>query len=166
MFVLDIAGAFDRVWHHGLITKLISFGVRDHLFLLLQHYLRGRYVRVVMNGETSNEHPNSSSVPQRSVHGPLLRNAFFNDSFQRHEHTPMIVPCLSPATVVATARLSNMSTRSYKPWSYGDADGKWNLLVRTQRCCWSFEDAVPLTFPSSPSCLMWGRCPYRLPSPY
>ena len=82
VIALDIAGAFDRVWHHGLITKLNSLGVRGHLLLLLQDYLRGRYLSVVMNGQSSNEHPISASVPQGSVLGPLLWNAFFNDLLQ------------------------------------------------------------------------------------
>ncbi|XP_045118152.1 uncharacterized protein LOC123508465 [Portunus trituberculatus] len=82
IIALDIAGAFDRVWHHGLITKLNSLGIHGHLLLLLQDYLRGRYLRVVMNGQTSDQHPISASVPQGSVLGPLLWNAFFNDLLQ------------------------------------------------------------------------------------
>ncbi|KAG0721295.1 RNA-directed DNA polymerase from mobile element jockey [Chionoecetes opilio] len=70
---LDIAGAFDRVWHHGLITKLNSLGVRSgHLLLLLHDYLRDRFLRVVVDGQTSEEYSIFAGVPQDRVLSPLL----------------------------------------------------------------------------------------------
>ncbi|KAK4305206.1 hypothetical protein Pmani_022885 [Petrolisthes manimaculis] len=60
-----------------------SLGVCGHLLLLLQDYLQGlRYFRVVMNGPTSDGYPISASVPQGSVLGPLLWNAYYNDLLQ------------------------------------------------------------------------------------
>lgn len=76
---LDIAGAFDRVWHEGIISKLKSFGIDGDLLKMIQDYLRGRTLQVVVNGYTSSEHPISASVPQGSVIGPLLWNVYFND---------------------------------------------------------------------------------------
>lgn len=35
---LDMAGAFDRVWHKGLILKLQAMGVRGKLTALLRVY--------------------------------------------------------------------------------------------------------------------------------
>ncbi|XP_069987649.1 uncharacterized protein [Penaeus vannamei] len=64
IIALDIAGAFGRVWHRGLITKLNSLGIRGHLLHLLQDYLQSRFLRVVMNGQTSDEHSIHASVPQ------------------------------------------------------------------------------------------------------
>lgn len=79
---LDIAGAFDRVWHQGITTKLRSLGICDDVLCLLQDYLHDRTLRVVVNGHTSTEHPIKASVPQGSVLGPLLWNVYFNDLLQ------------------------------------------------------------------------------------
>ena len=79
---LDIAGAFDKVWHQGIITKLKSLGVCGDLLLLLENYLRGRSLHTVLNGHTSSQHPINAGVPQGSVLGPLLWNVYFNDVLQ------------------------------------------------------------------------------------
>ena len=82
VIALDIAGAFDRVWHKGLIAKLKSLGISGDLLLLLQDYLQGRTLQVVVNGSTSSEYPIEASVPQGSVLGPLLWNVYLNDILQ------------------------------------------------------------------------------------
>ena len=79
VIALDIAGAFDRVWHKGIIAKLNSLGITGDLLMLLQDYLQGRTLQAVVNGYTSSEHPIGASVPQGSVIGPLLWNVYFND---------------------------------------------------------------------------------------
>ena len=82
VIALDIAGAFDRVWHKGLLAKLEQLGVTGHLLELLTSYLAGRSLRVVVNGSTSATYPVEASVPQGSILGPLLWNVFFNDLLQ------------------------------------------------------------------------------------
>lgn len=79
---LDIAGAFDRVWHRGIVTKLRSLGVCGGLLQLLQDYLCGRTSSTVVSGHTSAPHPVRAGVPQGSVLGPLLWNVYFNDILQ------------------------------------------------------------------------------------
>ena len=57
MVALDIAGAFDRVWHAGLVEKLHAKGFQGNLLELLENYLQGRTLRVVINGQTSQPSP-------------------------------------------------------------------------------------------------------------
>ena len=79
VIALDIAGAFDRVWHAGIIAKLESMGIHGNLLMMLESYLRDRRFHVVVNGHSSKEYPVGASVPQGSVIGPLLWNVYFND---------------------------------------------------------------------------------------
>jgi len=79
VIALDIAGAFDRVWHRGLTAKLRSYGISGPLLTLLTDYLEGRSLHAVLNGHSSSVHPTKASVPQGSVLGPLLWNIYFND---------------------------------------------------------------------------------------
>ena len=79
VIALDIAGAFDRVWHAGLISKLKSLGINGNLLHLIENYLEERTMQVVVDGFKSTEYNIEASVPQGSVLGPLLWNIYFND---------------------------------------------------------------------------------------
>ena len=82
VIALDIAGAFDRVWHKGLLAKIEQLGITGQVLELLSNYLQGRSLKVVVNGRTSAAHPVEASVPQGSILGPLLWNIYFNDLLQ------------------------------------------------------------------------------------
>ena len=79
VIALDIAGAFDSVWHQGLISKLSALGISGNLLGLFSNYLNGRSLQVVVNGHTSSSYPVAASVPQGSVLGPILWNVYLND---------------------------------------------------------------------------------------
>ncbi|KAG7155656.1 RNA-directed DNA polymerase from mobile element jockey-like 32, partial [Homarus americanus] len=88
VIAFDIAGgAFDRVWHRGLLEKPRAKGIERNLLLLLTDYLRGRTLRVVVNGQTSRDFPIDASVPQGSVLGLILWNIYIDDLLQ---HMPVV----------------------------------------------------------------------------
>ena len=79
---LDIARAFDKVWHRGLLEKLRAKGIPGGLLHLLWNYLEDRSLSVAVNGETSESLPVEASVPQGSILGPLLLNIYVDDLLQ------------------------------------------------------------------------------------
>ena len=79
VIALDIAGAFDRVWHAGLLAKIKSYGIDNEIFDLITDYLKDRFFKVFVNGSESREHIIEASVPQGSVLGPIFWNIFFDD---------------------------------------------------------------------------------------
>ena len=76
---LDISKAFDRVWHAGLLHKLKSYGISGQIFDLISSFLSNRWLRVVLDGKSSQEYPVNAEGPQSSILGPALFLLYIND---------------------------------------------------------------------------------------
>ena len=79
ILAVDIAGAFDKVSHCGVLHKLASYGITGDLLNWLASYLNGRKLQVVIGGQQSTLLPICSGVPQGSLLGPTLFLAYIND---------------------------------------------------------------------------------------
>ena len=64
MIPLDVAGAFDRVWHAGLLKKLIAGGMDERAIRLMKDYFKNQFIQVVAGKQKSKKHRIFSSVPQ------------------------------------------------------------------------------------------------------
>ena len=69
---LDIAKAFDRVWHAGLLHKRKLYGISGQIFGLISSFFSNKRLRVVLDGKSSQEHPVNAGVLQESILGPTL----------------------------------------------------------------------------------------------
>ena len=76
---LDISKASDRVWHAGLLHKRKSHGISGQIFGLIFSFLSNRWLRVVLDGKSSQEYPVNAGVPQGSILSPTLFLVYIND---------------------------------------------------------------------------------------
>ena len=76
---LDIARAFDTVWHEGLLLKLDRMKFPSHLQYLIKSFLTDRSFEVTWLGAMSTPRNILAGVPQGSVLSPLLFNLFTAD---------------------------------------------------------------------------------------
>ena len=67
-----IARAFNRVWHAGLLHKLKSYGISGQIFGHISSFLSDRWLKVVLDGKFSKDHPVNAEVPQGSTPAPIL----------------------------------------------------------------------------------------------
>ena len=79
MAVLDISKVFDRVWHADLLHRLKSYGISGHIFDLISSFLSNRWLRVVLDGKSSQEYPVNAGVPLGSILGSTLLLLYIND---------------------------------------------------------------------------------------
>lgn len=86
--LLDISRAFDKVWHQGLIHKMLKAGIPTALTKLIASYLEGRKFYVKINEEKSELKEINAGVPQGSLLGPILYSIFTSD-IPKHEEAKL-----------------------------------------------------------------------------
>ena len=67
----DIQSAFDKVWHAGLIFKIIKMGLPTYIICWINEFLYQRNFRVKLNTYISNPYEITCGVPQGAVLSPL-----------------------------------------------------------------------------------------------
>ena len=75
---LDFQKAIDKIPHMRLIAKLEEIEIKKKLLDWIRERLKGRKLRVVINGKASQWIEVDSGEPQGSILEPLLFSIFIN----------------------------------------------------------------------------------------
>lgn len=79
MVLCDIEKAFDKVWHTGLVYKLIKIETPPYITKLIQSFLQDRKFTVYVQNTPSHTHNIKYGVPQGAVLSPVLYNIYTHD---------------------------------------------------------------------------------------
>jgi hypothetical protein len=80
----DISKAFDKVWHNGLLYKLVLLKCPLYIVNWIKNFLKDRKFQINVNGTLSELADILCSVPQGSILSPLLFSIYINDIPKRN----------------------------------------------------------------------------------
>ena len=118
---LDVSQAFDRVWHGGLLHKMLQSGVPTWMCRMVASFLKDRTFRVKIDAAISGERSVEASVPQGSVLGPTLFNIYTADA-PRSSHV-MTATFADDQALLASSYFPRIAVRKLQ--SHTDALCDW-----------------------------------------
>jgi hypothetical protein len=122
---LDVAKAFDTVWHDGLVYKLHTAGLPLAMVKLINSFLQNRVFHAKIGHALSTERAIEAGVPQGSVLSPTLYAIFTADIPKPAEQNSR---CMQTTLQSSRARglpnsRRNGSKTLLKAWKRGSAYG-------------------------------------------
>ena len=76
---VDLEKAFDKLWHNGLIFKLLTNGAPLEMVKLIRSFLTNRLFQIKDGGKLSTPRTLEASAPQGGTSSPPLFNYFIHD---------------------------------------------------------------------------------------
>ena len=76
---IDLQGAYDKIWHEGLIYKMKLMKMPKMIFRWISNYLHNRTFQVRVGSELSDTLKSGGGIPQGSVLSPSLFNIMISD---------------------------------------------------------------------------------------
>jgi hypothetical protein len=142
MILLDVEKAFDRVWHSGLIYKLIKFKFPPYIIKFIKDFLQDRKFHVSVKNKMSIIKLMAFGLPQGSVLSPTLYNIFTADIPKDlycmlslfADDTGIL--CTSPSFKIISSRLENyldVLKKYYKRWKIKINKDKTQAIYFTRR---------------------------------
>lgn len=131
---LDVEKAFDKVWHQGLIHKLILMKIKKPIIKIIQSFLENRICRVRIRQELSRPRQINAGVPQGSVLGPILYTLFTSDC--PNDSCTELALFADDTVQTATSRNPELTINKLQQAidNLHDWFRKWKIKVNADKC--------------------------------
>ena len=134
LLLIDLAKAFDKVWHEGLIYILINYNFPPFIIKFISSYLKNRKFFVFSENCSSQLYDIDAGVPQGSLLGPVLFNLYINQ-VPSSDDTELAVYADDTA-VTATSHRADIALRILQQQTDQIANfcNQWRLKVNASKC--------------------------------
>jgi hypothetical protein len=135
MALIDYTAAFDKVWHDGLIHKMINLGLPTKYVRWIKSFLTNRQSRVKVQDSLSRARNFRCGVPQGSVLSPRLFNIFTADlpnvasNVEVAAYADDVAIWKSGNNNIEDASTVQENLQAIKDWS-----DKWKLTINPTKC--------------------------------
>lgn len=152
---LDIKKAFDKVWHDGIIHKLIHFNFPPYLIFLIKSFLNNRKFKAKYKNSLSNNFSMAAGTPQGSIISPLLFTIFTAD-IPKSDYASICLFADDTAVLVQDKKKDSLSLKlqlyvnSLQEWF---SDWRFSINVNKTAAIY-FTKGSPSIFP--PNILLFG----------
>lgn len=137
----DFKGAFDCVWHDGLIYKMIKIEIPLYLINIVKDYLHGRTFSVRVGSFETKKFPVGQSVPQGGVLSPTLFLIFINDlpmSYKKDKNYTLLFAddvqwmAFYRKSLDRVGKLAQKYNKSLEEWS-----DQWRMTFAPSKCSYT-----------------------------
>jgi hypothetical protein len=133
----DIAAAFDKVWHEGLLNKLLNMKVPMYLISWIKDFLSNRCFMVKVGTASSKMFIIRAGVPQGAVLSPILFTIYINDipcNYEKNSKYSLLfaddlVSYFIFKNPESVEKIVNLYLRLLETWL-----SKWRLVMAPQKC--------------------------------
>lgn len=136
MLLIDLQKAFDKVWHKGLICKVINLNVSNYITRILYSYLSNRTFFVDINAIKSTTRIILAGVPQGSLLGPVLFNIYINDLPQDEKQKTKLAVYADDTAIYSSSLNPALAFEHVQRHATKVSDwcNKWLLKVNASKC--------------------------------
>lgn len=132
----DVSKAFDKVWHHGLIYKILHTNLHDSYKKLLIDYIQDRHAVIHIGNHTGQPFPLLSGVPQGGCLSPTLYILYTTDMPQPTPYSDYIVYADDISQLITYPGTSKNIMASHTATaikSINDFENKWKIKTNMQK---------------------------------
>ena len=131
--MFDIEKAFDRIWHNGLLFKLIGLNYPKYIICIVASFLRNRTFNLKINDKKSHTKSIPYGVPQGAVLSPSLYTLYTADA-------PELEDCIraffaDDTALIASHRTWRITNESLESATqlFKDYFTKWKILLNNTK---------------------------------
>ena len=133
----DIASAFDKVWHNGLLYKMIKLNFPKYIILWLKNFLFNRLFAIRINNVKTDKFIIGAGVPQGAVLSPFLFSIYINDmpmKFLKNKwYSLLFADDLCSFYIFKSKKTTAKQIQVYLD-SIEDWLQKWRLMMAPHKC--------------------------------